>query len=345
MTTSVTHSSIRGRAIGAAEYQFYSLLDNLQTIIPIKCFNHHSSYEKIDSIEYDSYKSIQINHDNTILIQRFYPFDQTIRSKMAANKKIIWIHDIPDFNIFLGGYSNAQEPLFRQNLSKFKHEILLPILNDITIHFVANSQHTYKLFNEFIQRYADITNYTRCSIIYNALYSDEFDKSPVEKIPKRLIYASAWQKGIEKVIDIFRYVLARDSEYSLTLLSPGYDWANFQNYAKQLQAEFGSKLILLGPSTKKDLCTAIKQSVCCLSSTFNETFGCVFAESCYLGTPVIADIRSGAVREIIGDEFVVDYDNLESVWSKLQSMPTSILLNHEFLNESILPKWKSILLV
>ena len=344
LTTNETHTSIKSKAIGASQYQFYNLLNSLQTIHRIKCFNHCGSYEKIDSIEYNSYKSIEVGPTDTVLIQRFYPNNPIVLSKITTNKKIIWIHDIPDFNIFLGMYDTPQEPLFRRDLHKFKNEILIPILTNSSIHFVANSQHTYRLFNEFIQRYAGITNYTRCSVIYNALYGDEFDRTPVEKIPKRLIYASAWQKGIEKVIDIFRYVVARDPNYTLTLLSPGYDWTNYESYAKRLQSEFGSKLLLLGPSTKKDLCTAIKQSICCLSSTFDETFGCVFAESCYLETPVIADVRSGAVREIIGEDFIVDYNNPDRVWSKLQTLPPSVTLHSEFLSEPILLKWKSILI-
>ena len=342
LTSCLTHRSIKNRAIGASEYQFYNLLNELQSVMEIRCFNHHSSYEKVDSIEYNSYKTIETDPSDIVLVQRFYPTEPIILSKMAKNKTFVWIHDIPDFSIFLGNSAPLQL-LYRNDINKFKNEVLLPILTNSSIHFVANSKHTYTLFNEFIQRYAGVTNYERCSVIYNALYSDEFDRTPVDKIPKRLIYASAWQKGIEKVIDIFRYVLARDPEYSLTLLSPGYDWGHFQNYAKQLQTEFGSKLLLLGPSTKADLCTAIKQSVCCLSSTFNETFGCVFAESCYLGTPVIADVRSGAVREIISDEFIVNYDSVESVWSKIQAVPSSIMVRPEFLSEPILLKWKSIL--
>jgi glycosyltransferase involved in cell wall biosynthesis len=337
-TTKLTHSNIKNRAIGASEYQLYSLLNKLKNTIDIRCYNNNNQPIIVDSIYYDSLSSLSCNHDDTVLIKRFYPTNNTILSKIKTNKKLLWIQDLPDMQIFLG---NDREKViyYRKNVDLFKQEILLPILKDNTVHFIANSNHTYNLLMSFIRKYSDITNYSRCYIIYNILYSDEFDIAPVAKIPKRLIYASAWQKGIEKVIDIFRYIVNRDSEYTLYLFSPGYDWNKFQEYANKLKIEFGDKIIISGPSTKKELATAIKQSCCCLSSTFNETFGCIFAESYYLGTPVIADKRSGAVREIIGDENIVDYDNKESVWLRLYHLNNEVILNTKFLLEENIIKW------
>jgi glycosyltransferase involved in cell wall biosynthesis len=42
-----------------------------------------------------------------------------------------------------------------------------------------------------------------------------------------------------------------------------------------------------------------------------------FAESYYLGTPVIADYRSGAVKEIIDNNYIVNYDNDEETFNKI----------------------------
>jgi glycosyltransferase involved in cell wall biosynthesis len=244
-------------------------------------------------------------------------------------------------NIFLGN-DKPKINYYREHHTEFRDDVLLPILNDPSITYIANSEHTRGLFMEFIHKYAGITQYDRCSVIYNILYGAEFDTTPIPKIPKRLIYASAWQKGIWKVIDIFRYIVSRDADYSLTLLSPGYDWWHFKDYASSLKEEFGDRIIILGPSAKRELCIAIKESVCCLSSTFNETFGCVFAESIYLGTPVIADKRSGAVREIIGDANIVDYDNPITVYDKLQTLPVAVTLSSQFLPDLTISKWISL---
>ena len=338
MTTALTHNVIKNRAIGASEYQLYSLLNTLKDTISIRCYNHHSQPTIVDSIQYDSFNSLVCNDTDTVLIQRFYPIHDALLAKIKNNKKLIWIHDLPDMNIFLG---NDREKIqyYRENTELFKHQILLPILNNPTIHFIANSNHTHDLFMTFIRNHAGVTNFTRCTIIYNILYGDEFDTTPIAKIPKRLIYASAWQKGIEKVIDVFRFIITRDPGYTLSLLSPGYDWVHFKEYATKLKSEFGDKIVIMGPSTKKELATAIKEACCCLSSTFNETFGCVFAESCYLGTPVIADKRSGAIREIIGDKHIVDYDDKESVWLKLHSLNPRVSLDSRFLLEENRTKW------
>ena len=337
-TTALTHAVITNRAIGASEYQLYSLLNQLKNRITIRCYNHQNYPNVIDSIQYDSFNSLVCNKTDTVLIQRFYPINDIILAKIKHNKKLIWIHDLPDMNIFLGN-DVAKERYYRGNMELFKHQIVLPILNDPRIHFIANSNHTYNLFMTFIRNHAGVTSFARCHVIYNILYGDEFDTTPITKIPKRLIYASAWQKGIETVIDVFRYILKHDSGYTLSLLSPGYDWGNFKEYATELKSEFGDRIVIMGPSTKKELANAIKEACCCLSSTFNETFGCVFAESYYLGTPVIADRRSGAVREIIGDEHIVDYDNNESVWLKLHRLNPHVSLNSNFLVEPNFTKW------
>ena len=337
-TSGVTHTDILNRAIGASEYQFYSLLANLKKTIPIRCYNHLRQCRTIDSIEYKSLYALACSASDIVLIQRFYPIEREIRAKIIQNRKLVWIHDIPDMNIFLGN-DNTKIQYYRHHHTEFRDDVLLPILNDPTISFIANSTHTYHLFMEFIHKYSDISQYDRCSVIYNILYGDEFDTTPIPKIPKRLIYASAWQKGIWKVIDIFRYIVSRDAEYSLTLLSPGYDWQHFNDYVSRLKEEFGDKITILGPSTKRELCIAIKESVCCLSSTFNETFGCVFAESIYLGTPVIADKRSGAVREIIGDDNIVDYNHANTVYDKLQHLSMTVTLSPQFLPDLTISKW------
>ena len=80
-----------------------------------------------------------------------------------------------------------------------------------------------------------------------------------------------------------------------------------------------------------------------MAPRFPETFGCVFAESYYLGVPVIADIHSGAVKEIIDNEYIVDYDYPEKVYEKIQSLKTrpAIKLDDKFLTS--IDKWEELL--
>ena len=76
--------------------------------------------------------------------------------------------------------------------------------------------------------------------------------------------------------------------------------------------------MIFGKQSKENYCNIIKSSLCVLSPKFIETFGCVFAESYYLGTPVIADINTGAVKEIIDNSYIVDYDNIDEVYDKIK---------------------------
>jgi glycosyltransferase involved in cell wall biosynthesis len=285
--------------------------------------------------------AFEVQESDIILLHRFYPIEESIINTIKQNRKIVWIHDIPDISIFVGNDSGKYQ-YYRNNVEEFKR-LVLSIIEDPLLTFVANSKHTHDMFIKFIEQHTGIQGFSRCTVVYNILYGEEFDTATVEKIPMQLIYASAWQKGIEKVIDIFRNVRLHDSRYTLVLLSPGYDWENFKGYANKLKSEFGDSITIMGPCTKKELSNAIKQSMCCLTSTFNETFGCVFAECYYLGTPVIADIQSGAVKEIIGDENIVDYNNIHSVINKLSSIVTTVSLNERFLPEINIDKWCSII--
>ena len=73
--------------------------------------------------------------------------------------------------------------------------------------------------------------------------------------------------------------------------------------------KYSDNIIIHGPVNKEQYTKIIKESLVVLTTTFQETYGCVFAESYYLGTPVIADYRSGGVKEIIDNNYIVNFDN------------------------------------
>lgn len=338
-TSDYNHISIQNRPSGASEYQLYNLIKHLMHFFDIRCFNNRNDFEILDLVQYDSLKNLHYEPCDIVLVMRFFP---TGFHLPKAFKTIIWIHDIPDFNVFLG--NDTVKVDYYRNRPKIFKSFIEPILNDKSIIFIANSYHTKEVLLTFIKTHSRIQTYDKCEVIYNIMYSDEFDTSPCEKIPKRLLYASAWQKGIEKIIEVYRHILKQDPEYTLALCSPGYDWEKFKDYANKLQSEFGEKLWIYGPSTRNELSRIIKESMCCLTPIFNETFGCLFAECYFLGTPVIGDIRSGAVREIIGDEHIVDYNSAEKLWETLNiSMLEKPHLNDIFLLDTNLQKWKTLI--
>ena len=131
-------------------------------------------------------------------------------------------------------------------------------------------------------------------------------------------------------------------------MHPGYGMEKYENYKYYLLKKFPNNIIIKDTLTKDKYSEIIKESLCVLSSRFNETFGCVFAESYYLGTPVIADVGSGAVKEIIDNYFIVDYNNKEQVFNKIKEISykrdfMNIQLPEKFLFNENFNKWKSIL--
>ena len=134
--------------------------------------------------------------------------------------------------------------------------------------------------------------------------------------------------------------------YSLKII--GYDYHKYKNYQQLLKNKYKDNILILGPLNKQEYAQVIQSACCVISSTFQETFGCVFAESYYLGTPVIADINSGAVIEIIEKENIVNYNNYDEVYNKFTTVKNNrdkyiIKLDEKFFLDYNLKLWKKLL--
>jgi glycosyltransferase involved in cell wall biosynthesis len=240
---------------------------------------------------------------------------------------------------------------YNSKLDLFKKYLIENFVEKKTIHFIFNSEHCKNMFVHYLKEFGISIEDNRLIVIYNILYEEEFISIKNKHIPvlkNQLVYASAWQKGIEDIISIFEYILQKDSSYILILMHPGYGMEIYENYKKYLLQKFPNNIVIKDSLSKDKYSEIIKESLCVLSSRFNETFGCVFAESYYLGTPVIADIGSGAVKEIIDNYFIVNYNNKEQVFNKIKEISykrdhMNIKLPDKFLFNENFNKWKSIL--
>lgn len=350
-TSSHTHSSIKNRAIGASEYQFYNLIKQISNYKHIYCYNFIKEIIEIDNITYDNFDNFidNISNDDIIIFQRFLPNNQIILNKILNNKIYLWIHDISGPALFLKNDTQLQNYYTNNNI-KFKEDYLNNIQNNKNYNFIYNSLFCKKLFGEYLLKYDITIDENRNHLIYNILYDDELkiinDNKQINI--NNIVYASAWQKGIEKVISIFDFIYTKDNSITLTLMSPGYDYHNFKDYEQKLKDKYKNNIIILGPLNKQEYAHIIKKSCCVISSTFQETFGCVFAESYYLGTPVIADKKSGAVIEIIGEENIVNYNNYDEVYNKFIEVKNNrdkliINLDEKFSLDYNLKLWKHLL--
>lgn len=152
--------------------------------------------------------------------------------------------------------------------------------------------------------------------IYDALYTDDHNKLNCSK-KRQFAWASAVYKGLYRILKIFKKYNKQYKNMELIIMYPSYVIGCQKKYIEELCTdiinELYDKIKILGPQTKDAYNKYIEESIIVFSWTFEETFGCVFAESLYLGTPIICDIKSSAVAELIADEnkYIANYDNIE----------------------------------
>jgi hypothetical protein len=323
ITSNNDHINIKNKAIGASEYQLYNLVNVLSKNYNITCYNNKNN-TTIDNIIYKSWQKDllidQIEQNTNIIIQRMLPnVKKEVYDKIKNNKIYLWVHDLISNDYFLFNYT-GDERKYYNNSNNFKDEILQTIYENKNIHFVFVSNYIKEQFIIFFKKYNIVFKKYRLNVIYNILYEEEFINIKNNNIvvnKNYITYASAWQKGIEQVINVFDHAKKVDNDLKLVLLSPGYDWNNFKDYADNLKTKYKDDVIIHGPVNKEEYSKIIKESMVVLTTTFRETFGCVFAESYYLETPVIADYRSGAVKEIIDNNYIVNFDNKQETVNKI----------------------------
>jgi len=340
-TCDLVYDNIGNKPIGGSEYQFYNLIFHISKLKNVICYNKIKNECIVNNIHYKNVKELNnqvLNSNDIIVIQRLIPEIKTLQL-FKNNITYIWIHDY-DFKSVFFQFQKLTNNNDVQNYLKY-------IVYNNNFSFIFNSEFTQKYYNVNFSLSNMNINLNRQSIIYNILYEDLFTKQINKHINKKtIVYASGWNKGIQKIIEIFEYILTQDSTFKLVLMSPGYEYKNYENYILYLKDKFKDNLIIYGPVNKDTYCKIVENSGCVLAPSFPETFGCVFAEAYYLGTPVICDVKSGAVKEIIGNDNIVNYNNNFEVYNKIISiinLDKKIELNKKFLLDYNLNIWKKLL--
>jgi glycosyltransferase involved in cell wall biosynthesis len=342
--TNFNHQRVQDNPIGASEYQFYNSIGTISRYFPeVICFNSTRTTYQLDGITYHPIEEIKLfkfDKEDIFIIQRFYPTDIKIRSAIKNAKTFIWFHDNVNHKIMTDN-NGEQASYFEKNPKDFTSHLSFLGHTNVTLIFVSHTQknNAFEFFNRYIKIGVD-----RVHVIYNIVYDHQFNNvAPLVDVNwNRLVYASAWTKGILEIINLFERLSSEIPELTLTLLSPGYDYNNYIDYADKLRAIYPSKLNILGPVSKKDLGEIIMNSCAVIAPPFKETFGCVFAESLYLGTPVIASTNSGAVYEIIGTDYIFDYTDEFPIIEKLKYIKYNKIrlnLNEKFLQDANLKLW------
>jgi hypothetical protein len=156
-------------------------------------------------------------------------------------------------------------------------------------------------------------------------------------------------KGVLGVVDLFcRYQdKYADTDTRLIICTPGYEY-NDEWPSKLIDTIKHTKNIYFTGTVQKDTLYRLVSTACViLTPEFWETFGCLFAEACFLGTHVLVSSKSGAVMEIVGTQNMVDYstpcalDRLN--WMILNPYEDRAQLPDEMFVGPCLAKWNSLL--
>jgi glycosyltransferase involved in cell wall biosynthesis len=334
-----THKSVLDRPIGASEYNFYNTLYKLSSLIEnisFICFNKLNTPILIDNVSYQSIANIlnyEFKDSDTIIIQRLFP-DLDILLKFKCKNVFLTQQDY-DFNAIM----------FQFQQDKNKNKIINHIYKTKNIKFIYNSAFTKDYMNNNFNKHNIYIEDNRVAIVPNYIFEEYFKKDNNSiKNKFQLVYASGWNKGIIPILHVFNYIIKKNNNFKLILMSPGYEYSDYNDLKNYIQHNFKNNITILGPTKKDVYCKIIQESICVFAPPFPETFGCVFSETYYLGTNVIADIRSGAVVEIIGSNNITDYSNYDKTYEKLLeiiSRDEKVELNNKFIFD--INTWKKVL--
>jgi hypothetical protein len=286
-----THISVLKSGSGASELQFYMLAKKLSELKHnITIFNISNINNVIDNIEYRQYNdiinNINIDKNAIFIIMRKFNLIKELYKYYPTERIIIWGHDY----------------IFNKNII-FLDNDTINIINKYNIKIVCVSEY----HKNNLKLYIKPDNIT---VIYNILYTDIYKKSNSIRINlNNIVFASSWNKRLNKIINLFDILYSKYPNFRLILMCPSY---------YKISAPIRDYIILLNTITNKDeYCSIIESSLCTISSDFNETFGCVFAESYYLNTPVIATNKINGMHEFINNEHTCNIDNYDSFEKKL----------------------------
>lgn len=321
--------SVENRSLGCTEYQFYKLINELAKVesLEVICFNAKQNKEKINGVTYDSISNISnyaiSNNDYTLFLR---PLSDDILDKVKKSKLIWWRHNL---------YNQTE---FLKSKNCF----------DNTTYFIFPSKDSLLQFNLNYSK-----NIRNNIVIPNILYEGEFLENKNKCIPRKnnhIVYASGWHKGVEKIVDIIRNYndFHKKDPVILNIMHPGYGLKDLKSQLNYINTVLPSHSNILGKKGKSEYAFEIKQAFATIAPDFRETFGCVFAESIYLGTPVIYDKKNEPLKDITGDIGICDYNSIETVFRAINFLRYEfngiVSLDKKYLLENNIELWKKIIL-
>ena len=340
ITKGENHLSILNDGGGASELLFYTLAHNLSKDYKVIIYNLEKVNSIIDNIEYNYLNVNNLEFMNniensTFIIQRHFDIAINLHKINSKNKFILWSHDYLEHN-----FSNLSGNYSQDYINAYYSK------NAISIVAVSNF-HKDNVMSKFPD--------TSIQVIYNPLYPELYVKhSPntIEFNENQIIFASSWSKGLHNVITIACEYYKVNYSFKLLLLKPSYDTCNY-NFSS-----YPFINVLGNIKNKSEYCKLVQSCLCVLTTSYQETFGCIFAEAMHLGVPVIGDnsIRAG-FQEIIPREYLCNFRDTQEVIRKINILKElrqnhnnehnnehklNITLDSKFYSDQIIENWKQL---
>jgi hypothetical protein len=318
------HENIIHSGSGASEFLFYLTAKKLSEFLNVIIINRFSSIPvKIDNIQYlflPDNKNINI-YDSVIIVQRNFDTLIYLHKTNQSNRYILWCHDyIEDTNHLFGDYT----------------------VSFINQYFHQNNIHIIAVSNFHKENIASKMPDIKIFPIYNALFSEYFKRDEKISYDKdSIIFASSWSKGIDNILMIGKKYYSKNNNFKLKLIKPVYcEWIPYLSNYPFIE-------IIGTIKDKNEYCRLLQQNLCLLSTSFPETFGCVFTESLHLGVPVIGDKNTKCgFHEIIPEDHMCNFNDIDEVIKKIEEFrehrPT-VILNEKFKDYMVINEWLNIL--
>tara|TARA_B110000977_G_scaffold200436_1_gene290950 strand:- start:1593 stop:2591 length:999 start_codon:yes stop_codon:yes gene_type:complete len=318
------HKSIIKNGNGASEVLFYLTAKSLSKHFNVIVYNRDTPC-KIDEVEYrflPDNMNPDIGNNSVVIIQRHFNILIDLHKINPSNKYVLWSHDYLEkiFNHLSGNY----------NASAINHYFTT---NNIQIVSVS---HFHK--SNILSRLPNVN----VTPIYNSLFPEYLIKQNNINYDKNtIIFASNWAKGLDKILNIGNQYYKLNKNFKLILIKPSYcKWEPDLNKYPFIEKKGCIE-------NKEEYCKLIQSCLCVFSTSYPETFGCVFAEALHLGVPVIGDnsVQAG-FHEIIPQELMCNFNNPMEVINKILKLRTNrpnVTLDSKFYSESVINEWVKLL--
>lgn len=323
------HINITQNGSGASEFLFFITALKLSNYFIVNIYYSNCS-KKIDNINYINFNFNnldEIKHikNSIIIIQRFFYLAVDFHKINNTNRYFVWSHDYVQDIQFVHLYNN------------YKIEEIKNYFNENNITVIGVS----KFHKDNLKNVLNIKNDKNLLYIYNSLFDEYFIKNTnIHYDKNKILFASALTKGLNKIIQICEKYYKINNNFRLILLTPKYNEKFIKNFNLDKYNFIEFKGVI---KDKKEYSKIVQESLCVITASFHETFGCVYSEALHLGTPVIGDISlNSAIPEIVNKEYLCDFNNIDSVIELIENIKKNrknVYLKDCFYEKETIKKW------